>query len=414
MTTIDDDDQNLPLLERNICKACKGDCNPVHSIANCVALLIGLGALSSPYAIARGGYASLFLVFFVAIAYHFTTRILIRCLEINPELSDYQDVSTQAFGKIGRSFTTALFFVELLSALVSYGISVSDNLVSIFPNTQLGFMALRGRNFVTFLATLVLLPTVWVRSFRSLSLLSAVSITSSTSLLVALLWISVFNEIGVTQSLPLVCWDGILSEACGIYLFAYGANILLPSVRTSMIDPTKFPKVLACSFAIAAIYYGGIGLLGASMFGEKTESQITLNMPSNLVASKVAIWANIIMSMMKFSLLLRPVATELESLLPCQQNSRIHLLLTGTMRSVLLIAIILVALSLPYFATVVSFVGSSLTVTICLILPCLFYGKIFHGSMMTGEVATLVFFTVAGVSAGVVSTVYSIVSAMSL
>lgn len=150
------------------------------------------------------------------------------------------------------------------------------------------------------------------------------------------------------------------------------------------------------------------------MFGEKTESQITLNMPSNLVASKVAIWANIIMSMMKFSLLLRPVATELESLLPCQQNSRIHLLLTGTMRSVLLIAIILVALSLPYFATVVSFVGSSLTVTICLILPCLFYGKIFHGSMMTGEVATLVFFTVAGVSAGVVSTVYLIVSAMSL
>ena len=71
------------------------------------------------------------------------------------------------------------------------------------------------------------------------------------------------------------------------------------------------------------------------MFEEKTKSQITLNMPSNLVASKVAIWANIIMSMKKFSLLLRPVATELESLLPYQPNSRIHLLLTGTMHSVL-------------------------------------------------------------------------------
>lgn len=44
------------------------------------------------------------------------------------------------------------------------------------------------------------------------------------------------------------------------------------------------------SFVLPMFLYGGVGLAGYRMFGEKTLSQITLNLPQNSLASKVALW----------------------------------------------------------------------------------------------------------------------------
>lgn len=48
-----------------------------------------------------------------------------------------------------------------------------------------------------------------------------------------------------------------------------------------------------CSFIICTLMCAGAAVIGYLMFGESTESQFTLNMPSNLVASKVAIWTTV-------------------------------------------------------------------------------------------------------------------------
>lgn len=39
--------------------------------------------------------------------------------------------------------------------------------------------------------------------------------------------------------------------------------------------------------------YAGTAVMGYKMFGEATESQFTLNMPKDLVASKIAVWATV-------------------------------------------------------------------------------------------------------------------------
>ncbi|MCO5557707.1 hypothetical protein L7F22_011278 [Adiantum nelumboides] len=414
MDLTDDSNDHLtcPLLQLSNTKEAPvppGDCGNLHAIANCLALLIGLGVLSSPYAVASGGLVSLSLNGLVAAAYFYTALLLVWCLEVDPTLTNFSDISRKALGRKGHVVATALLFTDLLSALVGYGISLSDNLVSAIPvGGHSEILGLKRRYFLTFAATLVLLPTVWVRRLKSLAWISASSIVSSILVLIALLWIAALDEVGIDQPIPFLHWEGI-SIASGIYLFTYGANIILPSVRASMVNKATFPKVLASSFIIAGTFYGGIGLLGASMFGSETESQITLNMPLGLIGSKLAVWANIITSVMKFSILLRPVAVELEAMLPWHADCTTHVLISMGIRTMLVIVLIVVSLCLPFFAYVISLVGSSLTVTLCVILPCWMYWSLFRGSIKAWEVALLLLVSIGGVGAGVTGTVISIV-----
>jgi hypothetical protein len=39
--------------------------------------------------------------------------------------------------------------------------------------------------------------------------------------------------------------------------------------------------------------YGGMAAMGFTMFGEDTASQITLNLPGQFVASKIAVWTTV-------------------------------------------------------------------------------------------------------------------------
>ena len=40
--------------------------------------------------------------------------------------------------------------------------------------------------------------------------------------------------------------------------------------------------------------YGGMAIMGFTMFGDETESQITLNLPGKFLISKVAVWTTVL------------------------------------------------------------------------------------------------------------------------
>lgn len=48
-----------------------------------------------------------------------------------------------------------------------------------------------------------------------------------------------------------------------------------------------------CSFLICTAMYAGVAYMGYTMFGESTLSQFTLNMPQDLVATKIAVWTTV-------------------------------------------------------------------------------------------------------------------------
>jgi len=65
-------------------------------------ILCGIGILTIPYAMKKGGCLSLVILLMFAIMCCYTGMLLIRCLESNVGLKTYPDIGQAAFGIVGR------------------------------------------------------------------------------------------------------------------------------------------------------------------------------------------------------------------------------------------------------------------------------------------------------------------------
>ncbi|KAE8717951.1 Detected protein of confused Function [Hibiscus syriacus] len=161
-----------------------------------------------------------------------------------------------------------------------------------------------------------------------------------------------------------------------------------------------------CSFGICTLLYAGTAVMGYKMFGEATESQFTLNMPKDLIASKIAVWATVVNPFTKYALTLSPVAMSLEELLPSRHlKSHIYPIL---IRTLLVMSTLLVGLSVPFFGLVLSLIGSLLTMLVTLILPPACYLSILRGKVGRIQAAICIII----IAVGVVSSAFGTYSAL--
>lgn len=130
------------------------------------------------------------------------------------------------------------------------------------------------------------------------------------------------------------------------------------------------------SFASVTVLYTALAFLGAKMFGAQVNPQITLSLPPHHFITKIALWATVLTPMTKYALEFAPFAIQLEHNLPDSLSSRAKIIIRGCVGSILLLVILSLALSVPYFEHVLSLTGSLVSVCICIILPSAFYIKL--------------------------------------
>jgi len=152
----------------------------------------------------------------------------------------------------------------------------------------------------------------------------------------AVAWVGVFDGVGFHPQGHLWNLSG-LPTAIGLYAFCFCGHAVFPSIYSSMKDRRQFSQQwaynnhlyyvteLCCSLinfrsiyfmllwnsrltlsnhtvlqvlilcsVVCTLIYGSIAVMGYMMFGNKLESQVTLNLPRTLVASKVAIYITIL------------------------------------------------------------------------------------------------------------------------
>ncbi|XP_049370000.1 amino acid transporter AVT1H [Solanum verrucosum] len=382
----------------------------LHAVINMIGMLIGLGQLSTPYALENGGWMSSIILIGLGIICAYTSHLLGKCLQKNPKSKDYKDIGHQAFGTKGRIIVTSFIYLEIFMALISYTISLHDNLSIVFINTNLKLKGilfhLSTSQILTTIAILIAIPTLWLRNFSSISFLSSGGIFMSLLIFVTVACTAIFGGIKANHQIPFLHLQNIPSIS-GLYIFSYAGHIVFPNIYTAMKDPSKFTKVSIVSFSLVTTLYISLGFMGAKLFGPQVSSQITLSMPHDQIITKFALWATILTPMTKYALEFAPIAIELEENLPSSMKSKVKMMIRGIVGSILLLVILILALSVPYFEHVLSLTGSLVGVGICVIFPCAFYTKIFWGEISRMSLILNVVLIVIGGLLGVVGTISS-------
>lgn len=290
---------------------------------------------------------------------------------------------------------------------VEYIILERDNLSSLFPNAQLniGGIHLDSRLLFATLTTILVLPTTWLRDLSVLSYLSVGGVIASVLVVLSLFWVGTVDKVGFQNKGTSLNLSGI-PIAIGIYGYCYSGHAVFPNIYSSLKKPNQYPSVLFTSFAICSVMFAGVAVMGYTMFGESTQSQFTLNMPHNLVASRVAVWTTVVNPITKYALTLTPLALSLEELIPSSQSkSHLYAIMIRTM---LVLSTLLVALSVPFFGLVMAFIGSLLTMLVTLILPCACFLSILRHKVTRIQGLFCIVIITIGVVSSIVGTVSSI------
>ncbi|XP_002519635.2 amino acid transporter AVT1H [Ricinus communis] len=348
-----------------------------HAVINMIGMLIGLGQLSTPYALENGGWASVFLLIGLGVICAYTSHLLGKCLDRNPKSRSYSDIGQEAFGTKGRVLAATFIYMEIFMALVSYTISLHDNITTVFLGTKLmlSWAKLSTSQLLTMIAVLIALPSLWLRDLSSISFLSSGGILMSFVIFMSVVLTAAFGGVKSNHRIPGLQLQNIPAIS-GLYIFSYAGHIVFPDLYKSMKDPSKFTKVSIVSFTLVTALYTALAFMGAKLFGPQVGSQITLSMPPHLIFTKIALWATVLTPMTKYALEFAPFAIQLEHNLPDTMSSRMKMIIRGIVGSLVVLVVLALALSVPYFEHVLGLTGSLVSVSICVILPCVFYVKI--------------------------------------
>jgi vesicular inhibitory amino acid transporter len=166
-------------------------------------------------------------------------------------------------------------------------------------------------------------------------------------------------------------------------------------------------QVSIVSFASVTALYASLAFMGARLFGPEVSSQITLSMPRHHIITKIALWATVLTPMTKYALEFAPFAIQLEHNLPNSISSRTKTVIRGAVGSFLLLVILALALSVPYFEHVLSLTGSLVSVSICIVFPCAIYIKLSWAQISKPVLILNVILLAFGLLLGVFGTISS-------
>eukprot|EP00030_Apusomonadida_sp_AF-17_P001156 a180040_41.p1 GENE.a180040_41~~a180040_41.p1 ORF type:complete len:435 (-),score=182.52 a180040_41:20-1294(-) len=374
---------------------------PFGAFMTLTTAFIGGGLLALPYACKKAGlYASIFGIVFFAFIGCYTLHLLAAIAKRmqGQEVTSIADVGMRLYGNFGSRFSTFMMVMTQVGFAASYVLFLSQNLHSLMP--QLTAVEWVGA------VSPILIGMSWLRSLKFLAPSSSFAVVTVLSAVIVVL-VNGFKHEGVK---PLHTYDKVNIEGLpifwGVAAFGYCVhNLVLPMYRVSA-TPQHFGKVINLSIFAVMLLYGTFGICGYLFFGKATESVITLNLDPKSAVVKIVKGALCLVLFCTFPIQLFPVTTLVERFLLGNRVSKsTYWLEQNVVRALEVVLIASIAIAIPLFGLFSSLIGAFSVSCIMLILPCVFYLKMFWDELSTLSIAFCIFVLVLGVFGSIISTI---------
>lgn len=367
----------------------------------------GIGVLSMPYAVSQGGWLSLALFAVVGAVCYYTGTLIERCMRADTSVATYPDVGRLAFGAAGQRTVAAFMYVELYLVAISFLVLEGDNLDKLFPGASVelfGCYRLHGKQLFIVLAGAVILPTTWLRNLGMLAYVSALGLVASAALTASLVWAGVSEPAFRGRNGNVLNLAG-LPTSLGLYFVCFTGHAVFPTIYSSMKNNRRFSQVLLFSSVLCSLNYGITAVLGYLIYGDDVQSQVTLNLPSGRLYTKVAIVMTLVNPLAKYALLVAPITSAVEERFSLAGSGPARVAIGTTV----LVSTVAMASVVPFFGYLMSFIGSFLSVMATVLFPCLCYLKIYKAQgIRRAEVAAIVGILLLGAFVAVTGTYTSL------
>ena len=397
---------NTQLGRRNDVARLTGTSSTAQAMANSVNILLGVGLLSVPYALKQGGWAGLGVLGMLGLVTNYTGKALIRVQArgslpdakradgARKPLKSYEDIGEAAFGANGRAFITWVLYIELLGTCALFFILEGDHLSALFDGTK--YLS-HSSQWWQCASAAVMIPTLWLADLSALSYVGALGAVASVSLVgvVASQLLSV-DGFPATAAPPGLESTAMLHLATlpvsfGLLAFVFAGHAVFPAIYASMAEPEEYEPMLDRTYQIVGVTCALIGGAGYAMYGDAVKDEVTLNLPAG-IASTAALALIAVNPLSKFALTMDPVARGLEQTLLSSDSERLALeespLKARALRTALGLGALAAAAKVPFFAVVMSLIGSFLTLTVSVIFPAACHLKVFEDELTDFEKRT--------------------------
>ena len=268
----------------------------------------------------------------------------------------------------GRTIVSCAQILHLFSALVLYLLLISDFLNDIWPHPILHTYCW------TAIAGVLVLPTVFINDLSRISWLSMFSVFALLFVFTSMIGFSVSQyRTWDLDALPFFEPEGF-PIAWSIILFSFVSHPYLPSVEEKMKSPQKFSLVMNICYATAVL-----------TFKSNTMQEVSENLPFGPLKTAIDTFLGFngmfSYALPSFALINIIDKCDLKFIPPCHSTeeytlSNRELCVNSSLRLMLVLLSVSVAVMVPEFSLLMAVVGSVSAVALVLVFPALFHMRL--------------------------------------
>ena len=401
-----DDELVLPSNKKVSSDPSWGDSSVWKAAGNLFNFMEGIGFLAIPYALKEGGITTMVMFILIPIIMWYIGTVLTECLYDEDEQgnrfrvrSGYKDFGDVLLPKYGGCIVSGIIQVDVFLMAVSYLVlfgSVMRHALPYVPITERMWIGIAGG---------LVLPTVFLKSLSQIAWLSATSMIALIAVVVCVVWYGAENTDEWDLS-TLLFWDtdGVVTSL-SILLYSYYANPIILSVEESMADKAKFGRALSLAYVISMSMKVSFAVFAFLSFGANTNAVILNSLPTGPVHITVGSFfaLNCILS---YGLVIYPLFESVHKSLTTRiQNDKIpDFAANAVIRITVVVLSVVVAILVPRFLVIISFIGGILDSPACYIFPIVLRFKLKYKRLKIHQVCVdsfVVIFGVIGMLSGV-------------